>query len=502
MSRMRRLLASTAAGLLVALVAAPGSAAAAPGPSDAPEYWFDTWHVQSLWDSGARGGGITIAEIDTGVNAGLPELSGSILSGTDLGLGGNGQIDREVDEFGHGTAMASIMVARPGLLDITGLAPDAKILPIAVPLNGTTDAGQPDQLPTAIRYAADHGAKIISMSLGGKRVPGTDSLACDPDEQQAIYYALRKGVLLVAAVGNTGTTPNTVEDPGVCLGVLAVGAVDSSGTVASFSGRQPYLSLVAPGVNIPSLSRVPGQAYAGDGTSQATAITSAVAALVWSSHPTLTARQVATRILATLDDRRSTPSTSYGYGELNAYNAVTATVSPSAPDPVFDAVAPFLARSGDLAAPAPAAPKPVAYSRGQLGVFHVGSVSAPVDPKLILGVVLAVLGVAGIAALVVLRRRAAAAAAVPLPSAAGPTLDGWPALAPERGPVPAPEPGPVPEPGLGPGPGFGPWSAEDWRPPPAPEAWAPPTETDETNPGGRPRPRPSPQPRPPELPSD
>src|SRR5206468_2539702 len=83
-----------------------------------------------------------------------------IVPGTDLGEGGDGRSDREINAFGHGTAMASIMVARAGLFGITGLAPGAKILPIAVPLTGTTDAGQPDKLPDAIRYAADHHAKI------------------------------------------------------------------------------------------------------------------------------------------------------------------------------------------------------------------------------------------------------------------------------------------------------------------------------------------------------
>jgi subtilisin family serine protease len=348
-------------------------AVATPGPVTAPEYWFDSWHIESLWAHGARGQGITIAEIDTGVNADLPELKGRILDGIDLGDHGNGHVDRERAAFGHGTAMASIMVARPGLLDITGLAPGAKILPIAVPLNGTTDAGQPDKVPQAIRYAANHGAKIISMSLGGKRSPNVDSQPCKDEEQSAIYYALSKGALVIASVGNTGPTKNTIEDPGVCLGVLSVGAIDASGTVANFSSRQPYLTLVAPGVNIPSLSRVQGEAYSGDGTSQATALTSAAAALVWSRHPDLDARGVATRILETLDARRSTPSPSYGYGLLDAYQAVTADVGADVRNPVFDAVEPFMSRAETAERP----PEPQRATTKPLtatGDYQVGSV--------------------------------------------------------------------------------------------------------------------------------
>jgi subtilisin family serine protease len=388
------------AALAAALLSVAAPAAAAPGPADAPEYWFDSWQIPTLWSGGATGQGVTIAEIDSGVNASLPELQGRILSGTDLGQGGNGQVDRERDEFGHGTAMASIMVARPGLFDITGIAPGARILPIAVPLNGTTDSRGGDEVPAAIRYAANHRAKIISMSLGGKRSPGVDPTPCSDDEQDAIYYALRKGALVIASVGNSGPRKNFIEDPGVCLGVLSVGAVDQSGTVAAFSSREPYLTLVAPGVNIPSLGRVPGQAYSGDGTSQATAITSAVAALVWSRYPRLDARGVATRILATLDARRNKPSPAYGYGLLDGYRAVTAEVPADAPNPVFDEVAPFISRVTALARrPRPAPPPATTRSAPPPGGYRVGSVSRLGTPQVRGGIAL---GAAGLLVLLVL----------------------------------------------------------------------------------------------------
>jgi subtilisin family serine protease len=386
-----------------ALVAAIGQPAlAAPGPSDAPEYWFDDWQIQSLWADGVRGQGIRIAEIDSGVNAQLPELRGRILRGHDFGAKGNGQVDRERDPFGHGTAMASIMVARPGPFDITGLAPGAKILPLAVPLKGTTTSDKPDRVPEAIRYAADHHADIISMSLGGRRRPGIDPQPCDNDEQSAIFYALRRGALVIASVGNTGPTRNAIEDPGVCLGVLSVGAADSSGTVASFSSRQPYLSLVAPGVRVPSLGRIPGQAFRGSGTSQATALTSATAALVWSAHPKLDARGVATRILATLDEHRRRPSRAYGYGLLDAERAVTADVPADAPNPVFDAVAPFMSR---VDASTRRLAKPTHAGKGRLvstGDYKVGSVPWLTD-QIQLGIGLAVFGLSLLVVLITTR---------------------------------------------------------------------------------------------------
>ena len=388
--------------VLLAAVAGAGPADATPGPQNAPEYWFDSWHLQQLWQSGADGRGIVIAEVDTGVNASLPELKGRILSGIDFGAGGNGQVDRQVNRFGHGTAMASIMVARSGLLGIEGAAPAAKILPVAVPLTGTADASGNDHLADAIRWAADHGGEIISMSLGGTRLPDRDSVPCPQDEQQAIYYALSKGSVVIAASGNTGRASNAVEEPGVCLGVVSVGAVDETGTVASFSSRHPYLTMTAPGVNIPSLSRVPGSAYSGDGTSQATAVASAVFALVWSKYPHLTGRQIVTRVLATLDSRTSTQDPAYGYGIVDAYQGVTQSVAPAAPNPVYSAADPFLARFRAFARAATVpAPKPAAAPSKSVGTFRIASSPRLLVPQVVHGLYAVAAGLLGLIVLAV-----------------------------------------------------------------------------------------------------
>ena len=424
MTRAARILCAAAAASAVLLPALP--AVAAPGPPDAPEYWFDQWQVPQLWSLGARGQGIRIAEIDTGVNASVPELAGKVLPGIDFGAAGDGRVDRDVDQFGHGTAMASIMVASPGVLNITGLAPDAQVLPIALPLSGTTDASSTDHLSEAIRWAADHGAKVISMSLGGTRDPSADSRACPSDEQDAVFYAMSKGAVLVAASGNRGTSDSAVEEPSVCLGVVSVGAVDSGGTVASFSSRHPYLTLAAPGVAIASLSRVPGIAYSGDGTSQATALASAAVALVWSRYPNLTGRQIVARVLATLDHRTVRRDPAYGYGLLDAYGAVTASIPADAPNAVYDAADPFAARSRAFATqqlvppPRAAAKHPIAA-----GSFAVGSASRLLVPQVIIGALVALLGLAALVALTLLGRasrrrrelaRAHAVALVPVPA--------------------------------------------------------------------------------------
>jgi subtilisin family serine protease len=418
----RRIVASAALLVMTAAVglAFPVAAAAAPGPTNAPEWWFDSWQVPAVWAAGARGQGITIAEIDTGVNAALPELAGRILPGKDFGdPSADGRTDHDSDAFGHGTAMASVMVARPGVLSITGLAPDAQVLPIAVPIQGTTDVSSADQVPAAIRWAADHGGKIISMSLGGRRDPEHDTVPCPTDEQSAIDYAIARGSIVVAASGNSGLAGSPVEDPGVCLGVVSVGAIDATGAVTPFSSRHPYLTLVAPGAGIASLGRAPGTAYLGEGTSQATAITAAALALVWSKYPGLTGRDVVTRVLATLDHRFATHDLAYGYGSLATGQAVFAPVPSNAANPVYDALAPFLARqSAAAAASAQPAPPAAAVSTRPPGTFAAAARPGIFSGRVLVGTLLALGGLAAIAALIALRltvrrRRRAAAAAIP-----------------------------------------------------------------------------------------
>lgn len=427
------------------LLAAP--AGATPGPQNAPEYWFDSWHIERLWAQGLRGQGITIAEIDTGVNASLPELAGRVEPGTDLGAGGDGRTDRDRNAFGHGTAMASIMVARPGLLGITGIAPGARILPVAVPLKGTTDSAEPDHLPDAIRYAADHGARIISMSLGGLRDPASDASPCPDAEQQAVYYAMGKGAVVVASVGNTGPTRNVVEDPAACLGVVSVGATDASGGVASFSSREPYLTLVAPGVSVPSLGRFAGDAFSGDGTSQATAIVSAALAVAWSGDRSVPATRMVARLLATLDMHRSTPSPASGYGLLDLRRLATVSVPATAPNPVYALAEPFRRRDDALRFVSPAHPAPAATRPPrQDGSYAVGG-HPRVTGDVLRGGVLAAAGLAGLLILgaVGLGRERARRRVPPL---APPAAAGLPAppVATSAPPRPAPRPRPRPGP--------------------------------------------------------
>ena len=382
--------------LVVVLLGTP-AAHATQGSPYAPQYYLDQWHAARLWASGATGHGVTIAEIDTGVDAGNDVFAGRLVGGTDFGrLGGDGRTDRDRNPYGHGTSMASIMVGRRGRYGIRGLAPGARLMPIAIPIDGTTDAAPDDHLPDAIRWAADHGARIISLSLTGV-VEG--AIACPADEQQAVFHALRRGALVLAASGNSGPHDRTPEDPGSCLGVVSVGAVNRHGSVARFSSRHRYLTLAAPGVDIASIGSG-GAPFAGNGTSQATALASAAAALVWSAHPSLTASQILARIIATTDRRSARPGPAYGFGVVNAYRAVTAEVPKDAPDPVYALAQRYLPESQRH----PVSPPPaVSTAPAAPGRYAVRPPSVPSHAATIGWAVVAGLGLLGLVALLFLR---------------------------------------------------------------------------------------------------
>lgn len=393
-----------ALGVILSVLMMGGPAVAAPGPAAAPLWWFDYWNVADMRAQGATGQGITIAVIDTGVQADIPELAGKVLSGADFtGRGSDGRIDFDTDAFGHGTAMSSLMVAAPGYAGIEGLAPDARLLPIAVPLTGSGPSGltAADALPEAIRWAADHGASIISMSLGGNRDPSRDRVPCPVAHQDAITYAISKGAIVVAASGNGGQEGSPVEEPGVCLGVVSVGAVDASRTVAPFSSRHPYLTLSAPGDQIATLSKVPGVAYVGEGTSQATAIASAALALIWSKFPTLSGRDIVTRLLSSTEDLGAPGhDAEYGYGFIRPDLAISATVPTDAPNPVYEGIAPYLPTDAPSESLAPAPPAGTASAPP--GVVEVSAAPPDVPPLVAIGAAAAATGVVMLCLLLVI----------------------------------------------------------------------------------------------------
>jgi type VII secretion-associated serine protease mycosin len=317
---------------IAAVLAAAALALLPATPAHADGIRTQQWALSSMntdqaWRT-TKGEGITVAVLDTGVDDRHPDLAGSVLQGKDfIGFGAQ---RGERAWARHGTAMAGIIAAHghgPGSEDgVMGIAPEAKILPVRVILEGTDKAREKarnsrgNALAQGIRWAADQGADVINLSLGD------DSESAHPEaaEDAAVQYALAKGSVVVASAGNGGEKGDHISYPAAYPGVIAVTAVDRFGTHAAFSTRRWYATVSAPGVDI--VMADPDQKYyQGWGTSAASAFVSGAVALVRAAHPDLTPAQIK-KLLA--DSARNGPKggrdDAKGYGIVDPAAAIKA----------------------------------------------------------------------------------------------------------------------------------------------------------------------------------
>ncbi|MEU5346048.1 type VII secretion-associated serine protease mycosin [Streptomyces sp. NPDC020766] len=281
-------------GLLAATIALlPATAAHADGIR-AKQWALDAMHAQEAWQT-TKGKGITVAVLDTGVDDEHPDLEGNVLTGKDMVGFGAGRGDRPWAR--HGTAMAGIIAGHghgAGDADgVMGIAPQAKILPVRVILeDGDSARGKArntrgNALAEGIRWAADHDADVINLSLGD------DSKSAHPEasEDAAVQYALKKGAVVVASAGNGGEKGDHISYPAAYPGVIAATAVDRYGTRASFSTRRWYATVSAPGVDV-VIADPDRKYYEGWGTSAASAFVSGAVALIKAAHPGLSPAQI------------------------------------------------------------------------------------------------------------------------------------------------------------------------------------------------------------------
>ncbi|MET7641930.1 type VII secretion-associated serine protease mycosin [Streptomyces sp. NPDC005438] len=311
---------------MLTLLVLPGGAHAAPTDAVRDQQWaLRMLNATEAWRT-TKGKGITVAVLDTGVDGDHPDLRGSVLKGRDLvGLGAQ----RGSDSWArHGTAMAGTIAGhghgkgrKEGLL---GIAPQARVLPVRVLLEDD-DPSRPqarrkhrNTVAEGIRWAADHGADVINLSLGDDSGGARPA----PAEDAAVRYALGKGVSVVASAGNGGNKGDHTSYPAAYPGVIAVAAVDRRSARASFSTRRWYTTVSAPGKDV-AIPRAGGGYFEGWGTSLAAAYTSGVVALVRAAHPDLSPAQVK-KLLA--DTARRTPaggrSDSLGTGVVDPSAAI------------------------------------------------------------------------------------------------------------------------------------------------------------------------------------
>ena len=179
-----RLFASTVAGLCGALVLLAPAPAYADSVRD-QQWSLDLLGAEAAWEH-SRGDGVTVAVLDSGADADHPDLDGQVLAGRDV----VSETDDASDVHGHGTAVAAIIAGHDDDSGVVGLAPEASILPVRV---GGERMSETD-VAEGIRWAVDHGADVINMSLGSPY--GQESVA------DAVAYAIAKDVVVVAAAGN------------------------------------------------------------------------------------------------------------------------------------------------------------------------------------------------------------------------------------------------------------------------------------------------------------
>ncbi len=243
------------------------SSAATPITNDS--YVDKQWAIQRIQGLAVGSGntdGVLVAVLDTGIDQQHEDLAGRIVGSINFS-----DSQTVSDRLGHGTHVAGIIAATAGNgIGIAGVAPSARLLNVKI----ADDKGMvwASTVAKGIIWAVDNGAKIINMSLA---IP-----AATPALEEAVNYAWSKGVVIIAAAGNTGSSVPTY--PASCPNVIAVAATDINGSLWERSNHGDWVSAYAPGAEI--YSALPGNSYGyKSGTSMATAYVTAMAALTYST---------------------------------------------------------------------------------------------------------------------------------------------------------------------------------------------------------------------------
>jgi subtilisin family serine protease len=395
---------------LAAVVACAVTVGGLPSVAAADQIRGDQWQLAALdvrdaWKL-STGKGVVVAVIDSGVDAKHPDLAGQVLPGIDL-VNPQEADGGEADPVGHGTTVAGLIAGSDSdSTGVVGIAPGVKILPVRV-LDKDNKYDDPGVVATGVRWAVDHGASVINLSLGG--ATRSEAIAA------SLRYAAAHDVVVVACTGNIATDPSIHEvwyparEPGVIavagLSTATVvtrsaspapsrsGSGGTGGSDALWSGSLtgPETVLTAPAVNLTGAK--PGGGYwQVQGTSFAAPLVAGAASLVRARYPEMSAANVINRLIGTAkdlgpqgrDDR-------FGFGEVNPLAALRTPVAEVTTNPLTPALPKPWASAGRGGAPSASAvlrqggvaPQPATSSEAP-GVEQLG-IGRRVGPSVTVG---------------------------------------------------------------------------------------------------------------------
>lgn len=382
---------SIISAMLVVLLAGATIVSAVPAHADdirGSEYWLKARGITEAHKI-TKGKGVKVAIIDTGIDTSHPDLKGAVIGGADMSGSGGPRGDKPIGVMSeHGTLVATLLggrgnnkqeieriksenerlktawekakkhaeeknkdlkddeekvevpeepeyekipALRAGKDGVLGVAPEAELLSVSLWMGGENPAGIPveEQIPKAVRWAVDAGAKVINMSLG------STSPAWPESWDDAFKYAEDRDVVIVAAAGNRSGGMSQVGAPATIPGVLTVAGVDESGKASKDSSTEGIsIGVAAPAEQL--VGGLPGGGYARwSGTSGAAPLVAGVAALIRAENPQMKAPQVINRILQTAQETGAPGVDNlYGYGIIDAQAALTAKVPVAKENPM------------------------------------------------------------------------------------------------------------------------------------------------------------------------
>lgn len=278
------------------------------------------WHLQRIsapsgWDIAIGSSNIVIAVLDTGIDTNHPDLTNKV-AGKNF-VDGTNNVEDTGAKAGHGTAASGVAAAAGNNgIGVSGVSWKNSIMPLVV-VNPSTGSAAYSTIASAINYAADNGANVISMSLAGSSYSST--------LQSAANYAWNKGAVMIASAGNNSSS--TPMYPAALDNVVAVSATDNDDNPASFSNFGNWIDVAAPGTYIYTTDV--GSGYgAWQGTSFSAPQVAGLAGLLLAANPKLTNAQIVDIIKKNADDLGSLGFDQYyGFGRINVYRSLLAAAS-------------------------------------------------------------------------------------------------------------------------------------------------------------------------------